>query len=205
MALELERDLGARFDARKHDLVVGDWADATLLAGRRFDVVLADYLIGAISRVAPYYQDLIFTRLRPHLAPGGRLYVVGLRPWPQKGPSAPANTLLDLLRLKNAAFLIGGARLYREYPVSWIERQLARSGFETLDVRHFDIRVDASFVQRHARSARNAIKMISDPPLTTAITARLEQLEETLRRDLERGTFTFGQNYVVAATLGRPD
>lgn len=34
-------------------LVAGNWVDSSLLAGERFDVVLADYLLGAIEGLRP--------------------------------------------------------------------------------------------------------------------------------------------------------
>ena len=38
-----------------------------MLAGETFDVVIADYLVGSIDGFAPYYQDQIYARLRPHV------------------------------------------------------------------------------------------------------------------------------------------
>jgi hypothetical protein len=37
-------------------VVVGNWVDTDLLRGEVFDVVLADYLVGAVDRFAPYFQ-----------------------------------------------------------------------------------------------------------------------------------------------------
>jgi 2-polyprenyl-6-methoxyphenol hydroxylase-like FAD-dependent oxidoreductase len=39
---------------------------------------IADYLVGAIDGFSPYFQDRAFPRLARHLAPGGRMYVIGL-------------------------------------------------------------------------------------------------------------------------------
>ncbi|MBL8265032.1 class I SAM-dependent methyltransferase, partial [Steroidobacter sp.] len=46
-------------------LIVGNWLDHDLLANETFDVVLADYLLGAVDGFAPYWQDQLFPRLRP--------------------------------------------------------------------------------------------------------------------------------------------
>ncbi len=48
-------------------LIMGNWANPDLLRGEDFDVVLADYLLGAVERVAPYFQEELLTRLRPHV------------------------------------------------------------------------------------------------------------------------------------------
>ena len=49
-----------------------------------FDVILADYLIGAMDGFSPYTQDLIVPKLAKLLRPGGRLYIVGLQPIPDQ-------------------------------------------------------------------------------------------------------------------------
>lgn len=59
-------------------IMVGNWADPTLLSNERFDTILADYLIGAVEGFAPYFQERMFRRL--HALSGGRLYLVGLEP-----------------------------------------------------------------------------------------------------------------------------
>ena len=67
-------------DMREQDrIVVGNWTDDQLLSGQVFDTVLLDYLIGAIDGFAPYWQEMVFDRLRPHV--GGRIYVTGLEPY----------------------------------------------------------------------------------------------------------------------------
>lgn len=58
--------------------------DEDLLEGKKYDTILADYLVGAIDGFSPYFQDQIFERITLHLNPGGRLYVVGLQPIPDE-------------------------------------------------------------------------------------------------------------------------
>ena len=75
----LRRDLGTAM--RPTDAVVtGNWSDELFLSEQRFETVLADYLLGALDGFAPYHQDQLFSRLRRHVS--GRLYVVGLEPYP---------------------------------------------------------------------------------------------------------------------------
>ena len=62
------------------DIVLGNWDDPELLQGKKYEVVLADYLIGAMDGFSPFKQDLIFERLKQHMAPGGVLYIIGLEP-----------------------------------------------------------------------------------------------------------------------------
>jgi len=101
-------------------LVVGNWMDPELLAGEQYDVVLADYLLGAIEGFAPYWQDQLFQRLRPLVK--RRLYMIGLEPYvhlqPQVSASAPASQMVVAIgRLRDACLLLAGDRPYREYPL----------------------------------------------------------------------------------------
>lgn len=45
------------------EIIIGNWDNADFLSGRKFDTILADYLIGAIDGFSPYFQDLVFERL----------------------------------------------------------------------------------------------------------------------------------------------
>jgi hypothetical protein len=40
-------------------------------------------------------QEHIFQRLKRHLAPGGRLYIIGMQPLPQSAPG-PADIVLEV-------------------------------------------------------------------------------------------------------------
>lgn len=42
-----------------------------------YDTILADYLIGAVDGFSPYEQDTIIKKLKDHLNPNGKLYVIG--------------------------------------------------------------------------------------------------------------------------------
>jgi chemotaxis methyl-accepting protein methylase len=63
-------------------IVVGNWMNDTLVSSlhQQFDVVLADYLIGAVEGHAPYQQEQVVERLARFLKPGGVLYLVGAEP-----------------------------------------------------------------------------------------------------------------------------
>ena len=47
-----------------------------------YDVVLADYLVGAVEGFEPYAQDAVLAKLTDLLAPGGVLYIVAAEPAP---------------------------------------------------------------------------------------------------------------------------
>ncbi|CAM9877398.1 unnamed protein product, partial [Hapterophycus canaliculatus] len=94
------------------EIVVGNWRDDKFLEGKVFDTVLADYLVGAIDGFAPYYQDQVFERLKRHVAPGGRIYLVGMQPLPDH-PGGAAELVCETARLRDSCILLAGHRPYR--------------------------------------------------------------------------------------------
>jgi hypothetical protein len=88
-----------------------------------YDVVLADYLIGAMDGFSPHRQEEMIPKLVSYLKPGGRLYIVGLEPIPDSAPG-DANLICQVRRIRDACILLAGHRCYREYPMEWIQRQI---------------------------------------------------------------------------------
>lgn len=161
MQRNCQREIEALGVADKGKVVIGNWfaADADdgtmrgscdgdaennstmvqLFDQKQFDVILADYLIGAMDGFSPYQQDLILPKLFKLLKPGGRLYIVGLEPIPDAPPiqspsSSDDNIMFDhqvdaaivckVRQVRDACILLAGHRCYREYPVAWIHRQI---------------------------------------------------------------------------------
>ena len=132
----------------KGDVIIGNWKtgvkvdekggiefisnEKALLEGQKFDTILADYLVGAIDGFSPYFQDLIFNRLVHHLAPGGRMYVIGLQPIPDE-VSGDANVFCKITKVRDACILLAEHRCYREYPLDWIQRHVQRAGLNVVE------------------------------------------------------------------------
>lgn len=200
-----ERDLVKRLGPgglRASDrIVTGNWTDPTLLFDETYDVVLADYLLGAIDGFAPYFQDRLFSRLHRHVAPGhGRLYVVGLAPYPDH-PSSPGGRLvLELARLRDACILLAGHRCYREYPLDWVQRALEGAGFVVEDSLAIPIVYRRRFVDGQLDVCLRKLPFITDLDLRGSLRAHIEDLRERCHHHLLRvGGIRFGSDYVIAA------
>ena len=89
------------------DIVVGNWANDALLGGRTYDTVLTDYLVGAIYGFSPYFQDRLLPRLARHLAPRGRMYVIGLQPVPD-GAGGGGDVFCRITKVCDACILLAG-------------------------------------------------------------------------------------------------
>jgi hypothetical protein len=198
MAEKTRREIGDR--AREHDrLVVGNWLDPGLLAGERYDTVVADYLLGAIEGFAPYWQDQLFTRLRPLV--GGRLYVVGLEPYVHGVPDEPEAFLINRIgRVRDACLLLAGDQPYREYPLDWTLRQLQLAGFRVVDAERIPIRYGPRFVHSQLDMCTQAMSKLEDRALAVALLADIEALRRpALALAGQQGGLRHGHDYIVVA------
>ena len=198
----LRKALGSKI--RDQDkIVIGNWIDGNLLKGEVFDTVIADYLLGAIEGFSPFFQPFLFRRLRP--LTGKTLYVKGLEPYvPINRPETKAGQLIwEIGRHRDACVLLGGDVPYREYPAQWVVDQLKIAGFSVQNVKHFDIRHKARFVNAQIDLCLPGLERLPDRDLAQALKARGEALRAEALAFIEaEGALGFGQNYVIAAEVG---
>ncbi len=197
VAASLRERLGGRM--RPQDEVLsGNWTDPGLLEGRRFEVVVADYLLGAVDGFAPYFQGQLFARLRPLV--GRWLYVVGLEPFEERCHDLGGALLLEIARLRDACILLAGHRCYREYPLEWVERSLAASGFEVTRRERVPILFGERYVRGQLGVCRRKLPLLADRGLARELERSVEALERRALRHLElHGRIPWGEDYVVQA------
>lgn len=171
--------LRARIPLRAADrIVVGNWGDDDFLGRETFDLVIAHHLLVAIEATAPFFQDLLFHRLRRHV--GRRLYVIEQEPVPAKLPG-DAQIVADVARLRDACMLLAGERPYREYPLGWTVDSLGAAGFRVVRRALLPI-IDTQVtntVQLDA-AARYAARVL-DAGLRAALEARITELRVRVR------------------------
>ncbi|MCB9781135.1 MAG: class I SAM-dependent methyltransferase [Alphaproteobacteria bacterium] len=176
---------------------VGNWQDPGFLAGERYDVVLADYLLGAIDGFAPYFQDRLFARLRPHV--GGRLYAVGLAPYDEP-TDAVGEIVWEIARLRDACILLAGHRCYREYPRDWVERRLAGCGMTVVHAESVPIVYRERWIDGQLDVCLRKLPRFGDHGLAAAMRGRVEELRARAKATcaLHDG-LRFGHDWIVAA------
>lgn len=187
------------------ELLLMNWDRADHpLKGRVFDVVLADYLLGAMDGFSPYRQDQIFEWLGQYV--GKRLYFVGKEPIPDLNlplngtKSSGGQLFLDSERLRDACLLMAGERPYREYPSEWVLRTLERASFIVEGVWMFPIRYVGEAIDDQLRLCRNKLHKIRDPTLRSATLEAVKNLQHRVATDPEaKAGFCFGMDYVIAA------
>jgi len=197
-AAKIQRLLG-EWQRPQDRQLVGNWADPALLAGEQFDTVLADYLLGALERLAPFYQTELFARLRA--LTGKRLYITGMEPYVISRPRSEAGALIwEIGRYRDACFMLLGQGQYRECPLGWVLAQLQRSGFKVVASRKFPLSYKADFVDGQIGLCRPGLERMEDQALGKALIARGDDLRSRALDHIERhGSLSHGFAYVVAA------
>lgn len=187
-------------------VVIGNWfgddpLDKILIEdGELFDTILADYLIGAMDGFSPYEQDQMIPKLTRLLKPGGRIYIVGLEPLPDKA-HGDANIMCKVRQVRDACILLAGHRCYREYPVQWIERQIGSNDhLELISTKSFPILYRHPTIMNQINVARSKFPFFPSQELVRSMKLILDDLEQqSLIATRDRGRIKLGFDYVVTA------
>jgi len=178
------------------------------LGGKKFDTILADYLIGALDGFSPYYQDLMLSRLDRHLNPGGRIYIVGLQPVPDQVDD-DANIVCKVTKLRDACILLAGHRCYREYPVDWIVRNIQKiPHLRVAKISQFPILYSHGTIVRQLNVARSKLPLFPSPGLAREMESAIKDLENEslmLTKRSKTGKLKLGFDYVVVVEKAYPD
>mmetsp|Transcript_11369 Transcript_11369/g.17237 ORF Transcript_11369/g.17237 Transcript_11369/m.17237 type:complete len:326 (-) Transcript_11369:104-1081(-) len=199
----------------KQDMSVDDAESAEEVAAstdylchnETYDTILADYLIGAMDGFSPYYQDQIFDRLKKHLKPGGRIYVVGLQPIPDRVEGA-ANIFCRVTKLRDACILLAGHRCYREYPQDWIERHMAKAGLKVVGTSTHPILYTHKAIVRQLNVARSKLSYFPSQGLADQMREAIDALEKESRDATDKsptGRLKLGFDYIVCGELSEEE
>ena len=196
MMSEMQRQFTGKLQDRD-ELVIGNWRDEDFLKGRQFDVIIADYLLGALEGFAPYHQHSLLERLQRHLRPGGELYFVGTEPLPERVSSAAGQLVSDVARTRDAAILLGNDRRrpYREYPQWWVLQHVPDS-WRLVGSGAFPIVYSVRTVLRQLTVARRKLPLMS-AGARAGMAAYCDELESRIAATDWRGV-RLGEDYVCA-------
>lgn len=183
---------------RSNDKVmVGNWLNQSLLETQSFDVVIADYLLGALEGFSPYFQSKLFGRLKPHCK--NNLYVIGQEPLPNAF-SKGGELIWQLYRLRDACILLAGHRCYREYPRSWVLENLKHHNYQILDIKVFPMSLGASFVRSQIQVCQSKLRYFQSRILAKEMSIHIETVKKELFHYIEtHGSIAFGEDYVIHA------
>jgi SAM-dependent methyltransferase len=198
-------------------LVLGNWFSDNpaqdlmqILPQASFDVILADYLIGALDGFSPYRQDELIARLARLLKPQGRLYIVGLEPIPDS-VNGPANVMCKVRQVRDACILLAGHRCYREYPLEWVQRQVRdyTPQLKLIDSSSFPILYRHATILKQIDVARSKFPLFANSALRESMKQVCNQLEEESYKATQKAAnnkLQLGFDYVVVAEkVATPD
>ena len=184
------------------NIIMGNWFSENnpLELHEKYDTILADYLIGAMDGFSPYQQDLMLPKLTALLKPGGRLYIVGLQPIPDKVNDPAANIICRVRQIRDACILLAGHKCYREYPIDWVHRQVQKiDSLLLVEASEFPILYKHSTIVRQINVARSKLPYFPSPQLAESMKSVLDQLEqESLEATQTLGSIKLGFDYVVS-------
>ena len=187
------------------NIVMGNWFSESdpLTFDTKFDTIVADYLIGAMDGFSPYKQDLMVPKLAALLNPGGRLYIVGLQPIPDKSEDPACDIICRVRQVRDACILLAGHRCYREYPLDWIQRQLEKmDDMKLLETGKYPILYRHATILRQINVGRSKFPYFPSPELADSMRKVLDQLEKESLEATQKssnGAITLGFDYVICA------
>ena len=194
----LQTLFGAEF--REQDqLIEHNWLDGSLLQDETFDIVVADYLLGAIERFAPYFQVQLWSRLRPHV--GKYLYIVGLEPTELSEANTVGGQMIQTInRLRDSLLVMAGRSGFREYPLSWVRHTLEQSGFVVEAVQTFPNRLGSRYIDTVLDDCIRLLPDLQAPELANAMAKHIENLRQQAMELHEAAWgIRFSQDYAVVA------
>jgi len=204
MKANIVADTGVQLREGTDELLVGNWMDDAFTASLgQYDTIVADYLIGAVDGFSPYTQDQIIHKLREHLAPGGRLYIIGMYPIPDHA-QGDAEIVTEVRRVRDACILLAGHRPYREYPSEWVIRHLEKEGMRVFKNKVFTILHSEESVVRQLRVARSKLELMPQASMRMAMDTYLTDIEERVAEIMSqqpKRTVPLSHDYVLAAEL----
>ena len=129
------------------------------------------------------------------------MYIIGLQPIPDRAPG-DANIFCKITKVRDACILLANHRCYREYPLDWIERHVARAGMRVVESRTYPIRYTHETMVRQINVGRSKLKLFPSPSMATEMGKVLDDLEreslEVTKRQAD-GRITLGFDYVIVA------
>lgn len=168
----------------------------------------SNMMIGAMDAFSPYLQDCIFDRLVKHLNPGGRIFLIGTEPLPDRDEKDDEKNLVcRVLKMRDACILLAGDRCYREYPLSWTLRQMNRCGLTVTQNsnQYFHLLHRKEDIHDQIGVGRSMLKKIMDRSLASSMEDALDSLELEARRmfikKADHEPVHLGFDYLVVAEM----
>lgn len=193
----------------KDEVLVGNWMDFEFESSlQKYDVILADYLIGAVDGFSPYEQDVILEKLRNHLLPNGKLYIIGMNPIPDYSTAplslSPALLITEIKSARDSCILLAGHRPYREFPIEWMKRHLEKSRLRITKIKNFTILHSVESSIRQIKVAQSKLPLIKNTALRSGLEVYLDDLTNRVKTAINAApakNIPLSFDYVIACEI----
>eukprot|EP01043_Picozoa_sp_COSAG02_P026291 COSAG02_NODE_1510_length_12225_cov_3.918770_7_plen_356_part_00 len=198
-------------------LLVGNWfteqngkpplTQHPMYTARKFDIVLAEYLLGALEHFAAFNEQKMMDLIASSVRVGGLLLFCGRTPFDYPGPEAYKNysraeqLVLDTERIRDAAMLLSQQREYREFPAWWVAGALKQRGLEIMKQKAFVNKVGIDYVTTQLEWAMREAKKVSAPSFKRDLLKHIESLQVNANAQVELIStgIAFGGSYCFIA------
>ena len=182
-------------------IVLGNWQNNKFFPPQKtFDVVVADYLLGATELHWRYGADTMMDHLLHFVKPGGYLFIIGLEPYETiLDRNLPQDQLvLEIEAIGDTAALLAGESTYRELPEHWVRQQVTRTKglYEIVASKQFQMRLTLTSMKSQIGYAKRTAKKIKNTKLKTAYLERVRELEVELKKSWTKNHHR-GRNYAM--------
>ena len=112
--------------------------------------------------------------------------------------------MVDTARVRDAAILLAKHQPYREFPATWIIRQLEKNGLELLRPwKSFGVVWKYATVKKQLEVARRKLPHFDDDDLRAAVGGKIDKIDEAARRILPAEGVVYTHDYVISARRPR--
>lgn len=153
-------------------------------------------------------QEQVCERLRRLLKPGGRMYMIGLHPLSEsssveQSEAAAGELIREMARTRDACILLGDQSCYREFPVTWYQRQLKLAGLREFGCVKMSNVYSHETVGRQLQVARNQLPLFRDAALAASMETAIADLNARVAATFGSSKVRFGFDFVIAAALSK--
>jgi SAM-dependent methyltransferase len=180
-------------------VIVGDWADPDTLKDRKFDTVLAEYLLGAVDSTLMLN---VFTTLKMHMKDEGILIIVGTEPLNDSAIiSEEEHMLARVTKVRDASLALSGKRAIKQFPLSFYLKLLEQSGLEVIDITLFPVVYGDPWISSQLSIASQTIQ--NAKTLSNKFASGLLEEIDLLKSmsSSEEGAFCYGADFVISAVI----
>jgi hypothetical protein len=142
------------------------------------------------------------SRLKAHLNPGGRIYIIGMNPIPDHSSKPAAELITEVRRARDSCILLAGHRPYREFPLDWMNRHLKKSGFTVLHSKSYAILHNEDTILRQVRVAQSKLQYFADANLRHGMEVYLYDLSNRVKaavKATDTGRIPLSNDYIIEA------